>query len=92
MLKEEKELRKLVFPPGIGTSDDVKILEAIRALIRAVRTDERERCAKVAESDPHWVGREHIAAAINPPPTPKKTKPVVGWQKVIEDNANRRKA
>ena len=63
MLKEEKELRNFFKgdPFHYCTKESNKTINnLITALVRAVRED----CARVAESDPHWVGRKHIAAAI----------------------------
>jgi len=31
-----------------------------------------------------------VADALDPLPTPKRNKPAVGWQKVIEDNAKKK--
>lgn len=58
MLKEEKELREYIRhtvkeycdPPAYKSSGDRKVMGLITALIRAVRADEREKCAKKCDT------------------------------------------
>jgi hypothetical protein len=67
MMKEEKELRRLLNPDGRKVHKGLN--DAITALVKAVRED----CAKVADSfygkkatcdDPECAGPGRIAAAI----------------------------
>ena len=65
MLKEEKAVKDWGDAAGV---DRKHFLREVSALIRAVRADEREKCAKISET--HKCGREgcacehEIAAAI----------------------------
>lgn len=69
MTKEERALRDLAFNYIVVYSPAVRTewSKAITALIRAVRLQERERCAKVAEETPYKLCdgcAKHLAAAI----------------------------
>jgi Arc/MetJ-type ribon-helix-helix transcriptional regulator len=63
-MKEERALRTYARDAAISAGSYKEMSRLIRELVKAVREDERERCAKIADADSSVMVGPDIAAAI----------------------------